>query len=171
VQCSECIDVGTNSTPKVKSFCLFCFLGAFCCPFSHHPIIIIIIITYCRSKLHATEAAVQSVVDPADFARLKPKDESNSLAEPGTPSRRSAASEARLTPSRIPKLSSTSPRTSTGGAALSLRERLAAAQKNRAKAAASESEESARSSSAYGHAAALRARLEAVKQQSNRDAS
>jgi hypothetical protein len=57
-----------------------------------------------------------------------------------------------------------------GGVALSLRERLAAAQKKRAAAAEeSESEDAlGRSASAYGHAASLRARLEAVKQQSKR---
>jgi hypothetical protein len=127
-------------------------------------------IRHLRSKLHATEAAVQSVIEPAYVERQTHTDEANGVSAPATPSRRSAASETRPTPSRIPRLSASSPRTTTGGAA-SLRERLAAAQKSRAKAAASEPEDSGRSSSAYGHAAALRARLEAVKQQSKRGAS
>lgn len=146
-----------------------------------------------RSKLNATEAAVQSAVEPTDTTKLaavqteekarapEPTTPSRRIDEPTTPSRRSAA-EARLTPSRIPKVSSSSAANterntaassqSTTGAALSLRERLAAAQKNRARAAAeSESQEDGvgGSASAYGHAAALRARLEAVKQQSKRE--
>lgn len=127
-------------------------------------------IRHLRSKLHATEAAVQSVIEPAYVERQKPTDEANGVSAPATPSRRSAASEARLTPSRIPKLNDSSLRTTTGGAA-SLRKRLAAAQQSRSKSATSELEDSGRSSSAYGHAAALRARLEAVKQQSKRGAS
>lgn len=141
-------------------------------------------IRFLRSKLNATEAAVQSAVEPSD-ATSKPTVQTNETAsevpqpttpsrriqEPSTPSRRSATTEARSTPSRIPKLSSssTAQSTQTSTTALSLRERLAAAQKNRAKAAAeSESSEDVlgSSTSAYGHAAALRARLQKVKQQS-----
>lgn len=147
-------------------------------------------IRFLRSKLNATEAAIQSAVEPAATVRptvqteeetaalSQPTTLSRRIPEPSTPSRRSAA-EARLTPSRIPKTSSSfgsdrkSPSSQSTGTALSLRERLAAAQKNRAKAAAeSESQENAvgtSSTSAYGQAAALRARLEAVKQQSKRE--
>lgn len=146
-------------------------------------------IRFLRSKLNATEAAIQSAVEPATVrptvqteektaALSQPTTPSRRIPEPSTPSRRSAA-EARLTPSRIPKTSSSfgsdrkSPSSQSTGTALSLRERLAAAQKNRAKAAAeSESQENAvgtSSTSAYGQAAALRARLEAVKQQSKRE--
>ena len=145
-------------------------------------------IRFLRSKLNATEAAVQSAVEPphavskstvqterekASAEVSQPTTPSRRIPEPSTPSRRTA-SEARSTPSRIPKLTSSSTAQSTqmSTTALSLRERLAAAQKNRANAAAeSESSEDAlgKGTSAYGHAAALRARLEKVKQQSKRD--
>lgn len=150
-----------------------------------------------RSKLNATEAAVQSAVEPTETAKptVETEEQTSSAAassQPTTPSRsripgpstprRSVAGEARLTPSRIPKTSSSAATTSQSTTALSLRERLAAAQKSRASkaAAAAESSESfgadalgagSSSTSAYGHAAALRARLEAVKQQSKRDIS
>lgn len=135
-------------------------------------------IRFLRSKLNATEAAVQSAAEPTETTKpsvdtreeekvsSQPTSPSRGIPAPSTPSRRNVAN-ARLTPSRIPKLSSPSSKSTT---AQSLRERLAAAQKNRAKAAEeSESMEGGSSTSAYGHAAALRARLEAVKQQSKRD--
>jgi len=145
-------------------------------------------IRFLRSKLSATEAAVQSAARPSDTvtkpavqaqekvaAAPEPTTPSRKIPQPTTPSRKPTAADARLTPSRIPKpISTATAPPARGGAALSLRERLAAAQKTRAKAAA-ESEESedalGRSTSAYGHAAALRARLEAVKKQSKRDLS
>lgn len=99
---------------------------------------------------------------------------SRKIVQPGTPStlsRRTNAGEARLTPSRIPKLSSaTATSRNTESTALSLRERLAAAQANRTTTETEEAEDSlGRSTSAYGHAAALRARLEAVKNKKQQD--
>ena len=139
-------------------------------------------IRYLRSKLNATEVAVQSAVEPppADMSKATLEAEATSkISAPSTPSRK-PVTEARLTPSRIPKMSSsvdsdrpTAVSDSTGGGVLSLRERLAAAQKKRAAAAAEERESEdalGRSTSAYGHAASLRARLEAVKR-SKRDFS
>jgi hypothetical protein len=149
-----------------------------------------------RSKLNATEAAVQSAVEPTETAKMTVETEERTssaaassqpttpsrsrIPGPSTPSRRSVAGEARLTPSRIPKMSSSTATASQSTTALSLRERLAAAQKSRANKAAAETSESlagtdalgaGSNTSAYGHAAALRARLEAVKQQSKRDIS
>ena len=148
-------------------------------------------IRFLRSKLNATEAVVQSAVEqqpttesakPAvdtretvfltTTVRSQPTTPSRrGIPEPSTPSRRSTTKESRLTPSRIPKPGTSSSPSKTTGTAQTLRERLAAAQKNRkaAAAAAAENEiDGAKSStSAYGHAAALRARLEAVKQQSH----
>lgn len=144
-------------------------------------------IRFLRSKLNATEAAVQSAVEQPTV-----ETQETVLSQPTTPSRRgnpepttpsqrstTTSAEARLTPSRIPKLSSSfapsdrafPPSSQSSATALSLRERLAASQRNRANTESGGSGEDAsgRSASAYGHAAALRARLEAVKQQSKRD--
>jgi hypothetical protein len=139
-------------------------------------------IRFLRSKLNATEAVVQSAVEQHPIAEsVKPTVDTQEftipsqrgIPEPSTPSRHGTTKESRLTPSRIPKpgtsSSSLSPSKATG-TTQTLRERLAVAQKNRqAAAAAAENEfdggKSSGSTSAYGHAAALRARLEAVKQQ------
>lgn len=109
-----------------------------------------------RSKLHVSDLSVGDDV---------------SQPEVQTPERtpRSALPSAATTPTRIPTPSRipglATPKTDKNATVLSLRQRLAAAQANRAKATEPEPAPSSPALPQGGHAAALRARLQAVKQQ------
>ena len=100
-----------------------------------------------RSKLNATDASL-----PAEAEVMVLGSSSHHSTRPSS----ITASPRRVSPSKIPR-----PKISTpSGGVSSLRQRLAAAQESRAKA-----DDGGQTKSAYGHASALRARLEAVKNQ------
>lgn len=100
-----------------------------------------------RSKLNATDTSLPMEAEVMVLASSSP----HSTRPSSIPS-----SPRRVSPSKIPRPKMSTP----SGGVSSLRQRLAAAQESRAKA-----DDGGQTKSAYGHAAALRARLEAVKNQ------
>ena len=104
-----------------------------------------------RSKLNATESATIQAFQPLN-ATAPPSPHSRPHSIPSSPRRAQS--------SKIPPPKAATP--SKDKSVSSLRQRLAAAQESRAKV------DEGPAKSASGHAAALRARLEAVKQQHNK---
>jgi hypothetical protein len=101
-----------------------------------------------RSKIDATEAVVQSAVDPTE-SQMEVK--STGIAKPS--------------PSKLPNISASAPDDEVPSATVrAFRQRLALANEKRT-ATASEPEESTEPAASTSRAAALRARLQAVKRQ------
>jgi hypothetical protein len=101
-----------------------------------------------------------------NMSESTPAVEAQSSTPSSSPSKKPAVTPSKIpTPSRIPRTGTAKPSASTN--VLSLRERLAAAQTNRWKATESvdENENDVTPSAPSSHAAALRARLQAVKHQ------
>jgi hypothetical protein len=128
-----------------------------------------------RSKLTATEAAVQSAVDTADTKESRkpvveeqPTSFRSSLAMP-SPSKLPAASSATTTTTTTTKMPAPSSSDAGPSSVRDFRDRLAAAQGKRSSGGSTGEGFVQPTAPAGGRAAALRARLQAVKRQSEQE--